>query len=230
MGIRSHTAPGLRSCVSSLLPQSSKKQLVPPPCLPPAQGRAPAISAGNCPGIEITQGVFPSRWPGKKPDSTGGRKEAISGEVSLRPCPQAWLQGSRNFGPDQPPSWTPTQKGLLLWVGGFSGSWSLGRALLRSGQFIWAWPGAQRVVSWRADASVLWGVRSYVLCPKAPPWGLQLDILWTEPGPPVPDPTVKEMAVQAPEPGWIHSFAHSFIQQMLAEHLSLVLVPPERER
>ena len=84
---------------------------------------------------------------------------------------------------------------------GFSGTWSPGRALLRSGQFIWGWPGAQRVVSQRADASVLWGIRSYVLCPKAPPWGLQLDLLWTKSGPLLPDPTVKEMAIQTPEPG-----------------------------
>lgn len=161
-----------------MLPRSSKKQLIPPPCPPPARGRAPAISAGNCPGIEITQGVFPSRWPGKKPDSTGGRKETISGEVSLRPCPQAWLQGSRNCGPDQPPSWTPTQKELLLWDGGFRGlQWYLvtgqGLAEVRAIHLGVArgTEGGQR----RADASVLWGVRSYVLCPTAPPWGLQLD-------------------------------------------------------
>lgn len=139
-------------------------------------GEAHTTLAGNCPEKEITQGVFPSRLAGKILTSSGTGKQLSRwrcpcAHVLWAGCGTAW-----NLGPGQPtlPD-TNTQGAPVL-------GWTLQTASLmparppRQGlagvrQFIWGWPGAQRVLAnmtwFLGPSSVLCSIP---LCPKSLPW------------------------------------------------------------
>lgn len=157
------------------VPQGSKEPALPAP-RPPLPRGEPPTAAGNCPGTEITRGVFPSCQPGKNlpPAGTGKRLSQgrcpcsvspgqAAGQQGLRPgppaCPDADTEGASAAG------WGRSQ--------GFSRAWSPGQDLAGVQEIRL---GVTKGTGQRdlGPVSVVWGIRSSVLCPKAAPWGFSL--------------------------------------------------------
>ena len=170
--------------------QSSKELALPAPRPAPGRGRAPppATAAGNCPGTEITRGVFPSCQPGKNLPPAGTGKRRSQGRYPRAVAP-GLAAGSRGCRPG-PPACLDTNT---------EGASTVGRG--RSQGFSRAWPpgaGPHRVQALHLGVAkgtegarqqglgpvpVLWGVRSSVLGPKAAPWGFSVVFCGLSQGP-----------------------------------------------
>lgn len=181
---------GLGFYGSSSWLQNSKELVIPQLCLPPWEKPYP-ISAGNCPGTEITQGIFPSRLAGKILTSPGAGKPLS--------VVRLWGSIEPQARPAHPPRYqllhqTPTQRELVFSDGGFKGHH---RYLVTQTRPCWGQGslpegglgrrGCLVNMTWLlGPSSMLWSICPFDPFPK---------LCGTKSGPLLQDPSMREMAI-----------------------------------